>query len=176
MRNVTRLAAAAALTLLVPAALAAQQQAPPPEVQEIIQEAQQLQQQLQPIQLRALEDSALRAHQERVGETIRAAMLAADPAVGEALERFEALMAEARAAQAAGDAQRIAALSAEAQPLEPRIAAAQQQAVAQPSVQAELAAFQTAMRDRMIELDPAAGPLLERLAALEARLRAVSGG
>jgi len=176
MKQTTRIAAAAVISFFVPGVLVAQQQVPPPAVQEIMAEVMQIQEALQPIQEQALQDSAIQAQQEAVGESIRAAMIAADPTVGEALDRFEQILEEARAAQEAGDMGRIAELTAEARPLEPRIMQAQAQALQQPQIQQSVEAFQTELRTKMVELEPSAAGMLARLAELDERMRVLGGG
>ena len=154
-----------------PATLSAQQAEPPQEVQEMMAEVQQIQQQLQPVQQQALMDAGVQAGQQRAADAVRTAMIEKDPAMEARLDRLEAIMQEAQQAQAAGDSEKIAALTQEAQELQPQIVAAQEEALARPEVELEVAAFQKQLRDKMAELDPEARPLLERLAQLEERLQ-----
>lgn len=166
----TRTAVLLALAAL-PATLSAQQQEPPQEVQEIMAEVQQIQQQLQPVQEQALMEEDIQEGQQRAADAVRAAMVERDPSMEASIDRLEAIMQEAQAAQAAGDQEKIMALTQEAQQLQPRIAEAQEAAMALPHVESEVAAFQKQLRDKMAELDPDARPLLDRLAVLEERLR-----
>lgn len=154
-----------------PVALNAQQQGQPPqEVQEWLQEVEQIQQQLQPVQQQALQDETIMQEQQRAADAVRAAMIRLDPAVEARIDRMETIMQEAQQAQAAGDQQKIIALTQEAQQLQPQLAQAQAQALAEPEVETQVAAFQKQLRDKMAEIDPEARPLLERLAQLEERL------
>jgi chromosome segregation ATPase len=157
------------LALLLPATASAQQQEQ--QVQEWQAELQQIHAQLQPLQERALENEELQQQRAATTAALRAAMIDADPEIGPSLDRLEAMMEEVQAAQASGDADRIIALTLEAQEIQPRIARAQAQAVAREDVQAQIASFQEKLRDRMVELDPAAARLFERVAELEDRIR-----
>jgi hypothetical protein len=155
-----------------PAGLNAQQQTEPSqEVQEWLSEMQQIQQQLQPVQQQALQDEAIQQEQQRATEAVRAAMLQKDPEMGTKLERLEAIMQEAQQAQAAGDSEKIVALTQEAQQLQPQLAEAQAEAMAQPEVQSQVTSFQQQLRSKMAELDPDAQPLLDRLAKLEEQIQ-----
>ncbi|MBR9989229.1 MAG: hypothetical protein KFH98_05695 [Gemmatimonadetes bacterium] len=156
-----------------PVALNAQQQAEPPqEVQEWLAEVQQIQQKLQPVQEQALQDEAIQQEQQRAAEAVRAVMIQLDSTMDAKIERFEAIMQEAQFAQATNDQQTIAALTQEAQQLQPQIMEAQAQALEHPDVEPRVAAFQKQLRDKMTELDPDTKPLLDRLDQLEGQLRA----
>lgn len=165
-----------AAAVLVPLDTSAQQAELPPEVQEWVNEMQELQAQLETVQAEALADTALQRHQEQVGQVVRAAMIDVDPSLEEGLDRMEQLIAEARVAQEASDAQKITELTAEAQTLQPKIEQAQAQAMTVPAVQEEINEFQERLQDRMVEIDPDARTKLARLQELDARVRAVIGG
>jgi uncharacterized phage infection (PIP) family protein YhgE len=157
-----------------PAALSAQQQPtePPKEVQALLEEVQQIQQQLQPVQQKALQDETVQQGQERAADAVRAAMIKADPTIEPRLDRLETIMKEAQQAQAAGDQEKIAALTQEAEQIQPQVQQAQAAALEHPDVEPEIAAFQKLLRDKMAELDPEARPLLDRLAQLEEQIQA----
>jgi peptidoglycan hydrolase CwlO-like protein len=155
--------------LLLPLAASAQQQ-PPAEVQEWIEELQQIQARLQPLQEQALQDSALQEERDEVTSALRSAMIEADPDVAEKLERMDELLERARTAQEAGDAQAMIAINEEAQGIQPHIAQAQAQALARPDIQDRIDAFQQNLRQRMTEIDPEAPRLMERAEQLEARI------
>jgi hypothetical protein len=177
VRNVATMAVAAG-ALLMPLTASSQQAPPqpPPEVQGWLLEMQQLQAELQPVQEQALQDEALQAEQTRLGEIVRDAMIAADPATADRLTRLEAIIEEAQQAQAAADTEKIAALTAEAQALQPQIAQAQEQALQQPEVEERIAAFQKNLQDRMVQIDPEARARIERLEELDRRIREAMGG
>lgn len=148
----------------------------PAEVQEWIVEMQELQQQLEPIHERALQEPELQQGQREVAAALRAAMIEADSSMEAVLERMEELMREARAAQQAGDAERLLALGAEAEEIQPRLARAQAEAMEQPEVAARIAVFQARVHERMRQIEPAVGPLLDRFLELDRRItEALSG-
>jgi hypothetical protein len=177
MSRHNRAAIAVALAaVLLPLAAQAQQNGPPPEVQRLVAEMRQIQAELEPVQQEALQDPALQQEQQAVSDAVREAMVAADPANGERLDRMEAILLEARTAQAAGDTSKVAALSREAADLQPKVEAAQAAAIAQPVIEARIAKFQENLRAKMIELNPAAKERIERLEAISEQLeRAVRG-
>jgi hypothetical protein len=157
--------------LLAPAPARAQNAAEvPAEVQQWIQEIQQVQAQLEPLQARALEEEGLKAEQEQVVKALRDQMVAADPENEGRLVRMEAILEEAAIAQQAGDTDKLAELTTEASSLQPQIQAAQQAALAHPSVQPRIAAFQENLHKRIVAIDPAAQGLLDRVAELQARV------
>jgi hypothetical protein len=167
-----------ALALLLAPASANAQDAPeiPAEVQQWIQEIQQVQAQLEPLQARALEEEDLKAEQDQVVKALRDQMVAADPENEGRLVRMEAIMAEAAIAQEAGDAEKLAALTTEASSLQPRIQAAQEAALAHPDVQPRIAAFQENLQKRIVAIDPAAQGMLDRVAELQERVSAALNG
>lgn len=174
MSRIALTAVAAMACVLVPAAASAQQQpAPPsPEVQQLLVEKQQLETRLGEIQEQALEDETLREQQTTLTNTVRGAMIEADPTMQQKLERIEAIMDEARTAQTAGDVERIAALTAEAETLQPEIREAQARALAIPEIEQQVDAFQLALRTRMEELDPEASQLFDRLEEVTRQIQA----
>jgi hypothetical protein len=159
---------------LVPAAASAQQA--PADLQALRAELQEVETQLVPLQQQALEDEALASQQAEVTAAVRSAMIAENPELEARLDRMGEIMTEARAAQAAGDAERIVALTTEAQEIQPVIAAAQERALAQPEIAAQVDAFQTALHARMAEIDAGASTLLQRRQDLVNRIREAEGG
>jgi hypothetical protein len=177
MSRAVRIGGLVLACMLVPALASAQQPAPDAaQVQGWRAELQQIDMQLVAAQQEALQDEALSAEQAEVTAAVRAAMIESDPTLEAQLDRLTEIMTEARAAQAAGDAERIAALTVEAQGLQPAIAQAQASAIAQPAIAARIDAFQGRLHARMIEIDPDTRPLLERRAELVQRIRAAGDG
>jgi hypothetical protein len=174
--RIPALTLAAASALLAPVAAQSQDGQPPAEVQEWILEVQQIHAQLEPVQMEALQDSVLREEQQQVGAAVRAAMVAANPAVTDQLARMERIMEEAQAARAASDAEKIVALTGEAQQLQMQLAEAQEQALRQPAIEAQVEAFQKKLHARMMQIDPESGALIDRLQELDTRIRAAIGG
>lgn len=168
MSSRTALGTLCALAMvLTPAAASAQQPTQPtqptPEVQEWIAEMQQLQSELAPLHEQAMQDTALQQEEEQVKEAVRQAMVAADPANGQRIDRLEELMTEAQAAQAAGDTAKIAALTPEAQQLGPQVQAAREQAMGTPEVETRVEAFEEKLIAKMVAMDPSAQARLDRL-------------
>lgn len=177
-----RLTPLALALLAIPALSAAQQPAPAPAaeletdsaatamLQGWLAEIQAINGRLQELQQQALQDSALGAEQEALGESIRTAMTEADPTLEASMARVEQLQAEAAAAQQAGDNGRLNQLGAEVQQIEMKFVQAQQQALATPALGAQLEAFQTRLEAKMSELDPEAPQLIARFQELQERL------
>lgn len=157
-----------------PVTLSAQQA--PAEVQALIREQQALEAKLQPLQQKALEDSALSAEQEEVGAAVRKAIVAANPALETSLVRFEAIVNEVRLAQEAGDAQKVGVLVTEARTIQPQIEAAQVQALEQPELSAKVAAFTHKVEARIVAIDPEARQLLDRRRELVQQIRKAIDG
>jgi hypothetical protein len=161
---------------LMPAGLIAQQQPmPSPEVQGWLAEAQQIQQRLAPIHARAMEDQALQQAELQLNEAILAELRRAGPAVQADLRRIETIQPELRAAQEAGNREQLERLVTEAQQLQMRLAQAQGAALQQPEIQARAQAYQTQLQARMVELDPAAETMIQRLMALQAQILEAMG-
>jgi hypothetical protein len=170
-----RTAVVAALSTPASAAFAQAPQQPPAEVQQWIAEIQQIQAQLRPIQEQALQDSTLQQEQAVVTDAVRQAIIEDDSTMATKLERMEKLATEARAAQAAGDTQKIAKLTGEAQTLQPEIIEAQAEALEKPEIEAQVTAFQENLHERMAQLDPKAKPLIDKMKQLDERVRKAMG-
>lgn len=172
----------ALLFVVAPAGLVAQQQGAmdpaqlPPEAQELIVELQQLQVKLQPIQQEAMQDPEIQAAQQALGVEIQAAMVEVDPQTPERIERLQELMGEAQAAQAAQDEAAMAQLVAEGRELEQQLQATQAAAIQDPEIAPRVEAFEARLLERMLEVDPEAGSLIERAKELDARLGEFLGG
>lgn len=143
----------------------------PPEVRGWLTELDSIHQELSALQARALADPSLLAMQESVGEQMRVAMEEIDPTLAESLDRIPEMEVEAQAAESAGDQQRLEALGSEAQRIEQRFMAVQNQAMeTRPGLVAGVLAFQTALQERMLEADPQAPQLIARMQELEEKL------
>lgn len=146
------------------------------EYQQLLTEIQSLEAQLAPLQQRALQAPEIRQEQQELTEAVRAAMIESDPEIGAQIERFEVLMTEAQAAQRQGDSDRVAQITTEAMQIQPRIRQAQARALAEPEIETLILAFQRNLQAKMVELDPAAEPLIQRLTELTVRIQQVGGG
>ena len=168
------------LALSFPLLALAQTPAPgpdvPPEVRGWLSELETIHAQLAQLQEQALRDPALAARQDSLGTQMRSAMEAVDPSLAEAMDRIPEMEAEAASAQAQGDDARLVELSAEAQEIEQRFVAAQNQALEQrPELVAEVMDFQSTLQARILESDPRAPELLSRMQELERMLTEVAG-
>lgn len=182
-----------ALALLVaPATLRAQEPAPAAEpvpaedngvdeaatsqIQAWLAEIQQLNGRLLEVRQEALQDAELSASQEAIGARVRAAMEEADSTLITSMTRLEALQEEAQAAQQQGDGERLEELGAEVRAIEERFAAAQQQALSQPELSADVQAFQERLQAKILEIEPEAPQLIARFQELQQNLSAALGG
>lgn len=137
-----------------------QQQQMDPEAMALMGEAQELQQQLAPIQEEAMQDEALAAQLQELQERVQAAMRDENP---ELLERMDELEADFMAAQESGDQERVQEVGMEAQTVQGELQALQSAVLEDPELSASVQAFEDAQRERMIEIDPEAGELIDRL-------------
>lgn len=137
-----------------------QQQQMDPETMALMGEAQELQQQLAPIQEEAMQDEALAAQLQELQERVQAAMRDENP---ELLERMDELEADFMAAQESGDQERVQEVGMEAQAVQGELQALQSAVLEDPELSASVQAFEDAQRERMIEIDPEAGELIDRL-------------
>lgn len=138
-------------------------------------ELQQVHEQLEGLQQQALQDPAINAAQEELGEEIRVAMAEADPTLDEQLARMATLESEATTAQQTGDVQTLQTLMGEAQQIQQRFISVQQQVLGQPQIAGKVANFQTQLESKMLELDPEAEALITRFRELETKLNEAMG-
>lgn len=161
---------------MLPAAALAQTPAPADPSEEQVEawfnEFQQVHQQLEGIQAEALQDPALNAAQEELGEEIQLAMATADPNLDQRVARVQAIEAEAAAAQQEGDVERLQELMGEAQDIQNHFMQVQAATLEQPAIATKLAAFQEQLEARMIDINPEAQALMTRFRELEQRIEA----
>jgi hypothetical protein len=131
--------------------------------------------QLEEIQVKALQDPELSAAQAELGEQIKQAMEQADPMLAEKLARMETMEQEAAAAQQTGNTAKLMELGAEAEGIQRQFLAAQEKALEQPAIAARVTAFQQHLERKMSEVNPDTQKLIARFRELEARLIAESG-
>lgn len=147
----------------------------PPQVREWLTELESIHAQLAQLQEQALRDPALAARQDSLGTQMRSAMEAVDPTLADVMGRIPEMEAEAADAEAQGDNAKLVELSAEAQEIEQRFMAAQNQALEQsPELVAEVMDFQSTLQARILESDPRAPELLSRMQELERMLTEVA--
>lgn len=165
------------LALLMPAVGMAQQRAasPTPQLRQQVQgwavEMQQIQGQLAPVMMRALQNPALQAAQQALGQQIKTAMEKEDPGLIPSMERVQRMEGEAKTAQQKGDQARLMEIMREVQQVQMRFVAVQQRVVGQPAMARRMAAFQNNLEKQMIAIDPAAAPRIKRYQALEGKVK-----
>lgn len=130
------------------------------EMMALMVEAQEIQQRLMPVQQEAMQDEALAAQLDDIQLRVETAMRDENP---ELLEEMERLEADFAAAQESGDQERVQAIVTEAQAFEADLQALQESVLARPDIREPIDDFEAAQRARMIEIDPEAGELMDRL-------------
>jgi Skp family chaperone for outer membrane proteins len=147
-------------------------EAPPqgmnPEMMALMQEAQEIQQELAPIQNEAMQDEALARQLADLQERIETAMRAESP---ELFTQMEALEAEFMAAQEAGDQELAQETAMKAQGVQMELQALHRSVLERPEIQGPIDSFEEAQRERMIAIDPEAGALMDRLDEIIAELQ-----
>lgn len=138
-----------------------------PEMMQNVMEVQQIQQQLESVSQQATQDPELSARLVSLQTRIQAAMREENP---EVVDRMDSLQQELMAAQQSGDQAGMQQLMTSAQGLQVEFQALQSSVLQRPEIRESIEEFETAHRARMIEIDPEAEPLLERLDELVARL------
>lgn len=182
-RSIVRTVLFALALAVVPALGSAQQaggpeapgsEALPPEADAWLTEIQQIHVQLAQLQEQALQDPELAALQDSLGNHIRVAMEAIDPALPESMTRIQQMEEQAAQAQARSDAATLEQLRAEARLIEQQFLSVQEQALQQPALAAELSTFQTRLQEKILAASPDAPRLLARFQELEQKLTALS--
>jgi hypothetical protein len=138
-----------------------------PATMQLVMEIQTIQQQLEPTQQAALQDAALASQLEALQARVDAAMREEN---SEAVERMERLRAELDQVAASGDQERMQALMMEGQILQQEMQAVQAAVFQRPDISGPIEEFEAAHRARMIQIDPEAGALLDRMEELIAQL------
>lgn len=138
-----------------------------PEMIGYIMEIQQIQQKLEPIQREALQDETLARQLEAIQHRVETSMREEGTELFGRIDSFQTEMAEA---EAADDQERIQSLMIEAHSIQQEVQALQAAVLRRPEISEPLADFEAAHRARMIEIDPEAEPLLERVDELMASL------
>lgn len=190
LNHVTRACAAAALAALVlPAVLPAQQRqvgtrvpaaagraapaaAPTREaVRAWYGELQQIGVRVQAAHERALRnDPRLRTTQQTLFADMKREMERADPGLAQLAGRVQAIEADARRAQQAGDRERIRTLATEASQIQGRFLSVQSRVMSQPAMAQRLRSYETQLRQGMMVAEPQLDQLLTRSRDLQARL------
>jgi len=152
-------------------------QQPSAEVQAWFAELQNIDQRLQSVQMKALQDPALDSVRQSLGAQIEAAVVKADPSLASLPEQVSSLQAKFQQAQQAGDQAAIQKLNSEAQALEARFLKAREKALSEPDLAARAQRFQNDLEKKMIALEPEMPKLLARGKELQAKIeQAVASG
>jgi hypothetical protein len=138
-----------------------------PEDMALIMEAQGIQQRLGMLGDQVMQDPAMMAQLESLQDRIDDALRGVAP---EAMATMEGLQAEFVEAQAREDQAAMERIQADAQGAQLELQQAQQEVLSRPEIVAAIDAFEEAQRSRMLELDPEAGDLMDRLDAIMAEL------
>lgn len=189
MTNSFRAALLAALVASAPAALHAQQrpsappsrpaaqkpapaaaQQPAADVQAWITELQGIDQRLQGVQMKALQDPALDSVRQSLGAQIEAAVIKADPSLTGLPGQVSALQSKLQQAQQSGDQAAFQQLVSQAQALEARFLKAREKALSEPDLAARAQRFQNDLEKKMVALDPEVPKLISRGKELQAKV------
>lgn len=138
-----------------------------PETMELMMEAQELQQRLVAIQDEAMQDEELAGQLDEIRDRVEVAMREEAP---ELLDRMDQFETDFMAAQEAGDQEAIQRIGMEAQETEMELQAIQQEVLTRPEISDSIESFEVAQRERMIEIDPEAGEILDRLEEIRAEM------
>jgi hypothetical protein len=136
------------------------EQAMDPQIMASVMEIQQLQAELEPIQRQALEDEDLARQLEALQLQVETAMREEG---SELFGRIDAFQDEMAAAEAAGDQERMQSLMMQAQEIQQEVHSLQVAMFQRPEISEPFERFEAAHRARMIELDPKAGELIDRI-------------
>lgn len=128
---------------------------------------------LQPIRERALQDPEVQAQRNRLVEHVQEAMSEIDPETTGNMARFDSLRVEFGAAQRAGEQERLQGLATELRSLQASLQRTQGAALEQEDVAEALDAFREDLHDQMRQIDPQADSLLDRADELRDRLDAM---
>lgn len=131
-----------------------------PEMMALMMEAQQLQQELSPIQQEAMESGDLANQLEELQTRVETAMREANP---ELFQQMDQLEAEFMAAQEEGDEARLQEVGMQAQGVQMQLQQAQQALVDRPDIREAIDAFQDAQRAAMIEINSDSEAIMDRL-------------
>ena len=145
------------------------QMQPGPSVATMLDELQQIQRRLDPIERQALEDPLLHAQQEAISGAIVAVMIRSDSLMVARLDRLHAIVAEIH--QFGGDPDRMEVLAEEVARIKPLVDEAQSRALKDPEIQSLVDAFHADVHRKMEEIDPNAAALITRYQALDRMLK-----
>ncbi|MCA9547830.1 MAG: hypothetical protein KC613_25675 [Myxococcales bacterium] len=179
------LARAAALSLALPAAALAQApQMPPPggmmpganPAQADMMKAMMIQQKLQLLHAKALEEPGLREKRDALHVAVKAAMAKKDPSVTAKIAQLEAMQKEAEGLQKAGNQEGLEKLAREGQALAMSLAGLEREVLQQPELSKLITELDTAVRAKMREINPKVAEMEAELQAIAQKMQAAQGG
>ncbi len=142
----------------------------PEGANELIAEMTQIQNQLAPMQERAMQEPDLLAAGQSLGESIMKAMEEVEPETPTLIARLNELGSQVQAAQAAQDEAQVRALVTEAGEIDQILQIAQETAVGRPDILALVTEYEVKVHTRMRTDNPDAAALLTRLDTLNEQL------
>lgn len=174
MKAKSKIMLSAALALAMAAPATAQEQAPPDEeqLQELVTEARHIQQHLASVQQQALASPEIARQREELSALIEEAISEQDPALENDLASAHDLEPQMAEAEAAGDQERLQELIEEVRALEARVAEAQRVALQDPELSSIVLAFNEQVEERILEIEPHARQMIERLQEIQSTLQA----
>jgi len=171
--------AVACLGLLVAAPLAAQDDGgngKDQSVQQTRQEMRQIQQQIAQIQQKAMQDSAIRAEQMDLQQTIEKKMNDIDGKTSERSDRIGQLQAAMQKARTDQDTAKMRSLVTEFRQVQGKLQQTQGKAMQDSAIQAQLQAFRSDVISQMNDVDPKADSLINRLQELQTQVQKSMSG
>lgn len=146
----------------------------PDSIQEMIQEAQQLQQRLAGIQQAAIEKNPeLAERQQQLSDLVESTMVELDADIEKKADRLGELQQEAQAASQSGDQAALQKLMQEGGEIQQQLQLVQQQALESPAVQEQVEAYQSELLSEMKDVDAETETLIEQLTELAERLQKI---
>ncbi len=158
---------------LSPTAAAAQGLSPrplPEGANQLIVEMTQIQNQLAPMQERAMQEPDLLTAGQTLGENIMKAMEEIEPETPTLIARLNELGVQVQAAQAAQDEAKVRMLVTEAGEIDQILQITQESAVGRPDILAMVTEYETKVHTRMRADNPDAAALMSRLETLNQEL------
>lgn len=143
--------------------------------QEVMRELQQVNQRLNGIRQRALQDSAIRSERDRLEALIRERMRGLGDGTAGDVARMGTLQDSLESARQRGDTARARQLTTELRRLQQSLQSAQQEVMQQPEVAARVDSFRTHLIEEMREVDPETRELMQRADSLLSRLQGGGG-
>ena len=128
-------------------------------------EIQQITARLGELQKPALQDPAVQAANDSVTAAIEAA-LKTDQAYQQLAQQAEQYKADVAAAQAAGDNEKLSQLADQGKLLQQGMNVSRRKAMSDPAVQKQMEAYKARLFEKMVEIDPQAKTLAQRLGEL----------